>query len=801
MAAVLAGVILSFGDVPTAVGFAIGPAVDGSIQDGQLELDGSVVQILHDSSSEYRGLIEFSLAGVSLPIVNAVLELPVFDAAEPPFMMDVFGYSGDGVLRATNWNAGAFVTSFEYSGESVITLDATTFLTKAVSAASTHAGFNFRFHEPSPSTGPMLAFDSLDFDGGARLRINEVPEPSGVVFLLSMTVVLALGRIRHEFQSNLCSKWKGPSLMCRSSLSVFCVTTWMAIGAFATAVERPTWMDEPGIVMAGSWEAPAARARLMGRTDYTLPPEKLADYAREHSPEMIAELKELGVNFLMIHCYKGAGMKTERQGLEDARQFARVARQSGMRVGAYIGGTLFYERLFEEEPESPQWQTRDPKGQTMDYGDQQHRHLLVRNHPGVIEYFKKPIRFAVEEVGADLIHFDNFGYGVMSYDSYSKERFREYLRRRGMDPSDPPAANAPVSQPLVQAWQEYQCDALAEHYAAMSKYIRSLNPQCAVECNPGAAHGGAMASFSIDPVRLLPLGNAFWDEGWGAAWSEKDGVAQTRIRTLKVGELYNNSAFVYSESALDVAESMAFNVNCLGSVAWFEWGKIVAAHQQSSKPPAEEMKPYIRFFLDHQDLYRRWSGVADVAVLRTFGEQCFGSQKYYPIEQALIQGHVAWRMIFDPHLDDLDGYRVLVVPADQWLTAEQKGKIARFAGRGGQVVRSTDIPNPKEFADGFRNGNLRVVVDAPSSVALELRRQNELQRALIHLVNYNVKQPITNVAVKLRVKQGTPTSVRFLSPDPAVSEPIPFQVSEGECRFVVPALRVYGAIVVEGIGI
>jgi hypothetical protein len=82
----------------------------------------------------------------------------------------------------------------------------------------------------------------------------------------------------------------------------------------------------------------------MGRTDYTLPPEKQAEYASEHSPEMIARLKDLGVNFLMIHCYKGAGLKTEREGLDDARRFAQLAHQSGLRVGTYIGGTMLFER-------------------------------------------------------------------------------------------------------------------------------------------------------------------------------------------------------------------------------------------------------------------------------------------------------------------------------------------------------------------------------------------------------------------------------------------------------------------------
>ena len=346
-----------------------------------------------------------------------------------------------------------------------------------------------------------------------------------------------------------------------------------------------------------------------------------------------------------------------RKGMEDAKRFAQLARRNGMRVGTYIGGTMLYERLFEAEPNAWQWQSLTPRGEPICYGDQTFRRTSVRNHPDFIEYLKKPVRFAVEEVRTDLVHFDNFGCGAASYDPFSKQQFREYLRNRGLAPCNPPSCDEPNSKPLVRAWKDYKCQALTDHYAAMSRYIRSLNPQCAVECNSGAVGGGAYATVGIDPTRLLPLGNAFWDESFGAGWSEKDGAAQTRVRTLKVGELYNNSAFLYCESALDLAESMAFNVNCLGCVAWFEWGELIAAHQQSGKPPSRELKPYIRFFLDHQDLYRRWAAVADVAVLRTFAEQNFGPQRFHAVEQALIQGHAAWRMIFDQQLDHLEGCR------------------------------------------------------------------------------------------------------------------------------------------------
>jgi hypothetical protein len=113
--------------------------------------------------------------------------------------------------------------------------------------------------------------------------------------------------------------------------------------------ERPDWLRRDGIVMAGSWEALMMRARIFGgKESFTPTAQQRADYDREHSPETIARLKDMGVNFVMIHCYRGAGMQAERESLADAARFAKRYHDAGLKVGVYnYSGTLFWE-LFEE---------------------------------------------------------------------------------------------------------------------------------------------------------------------------------------------------------------------------------------------------------------------------------------------------------------------------------------------------------------------------------------------------------------------------------------------------------------------
>ena len=116
--------------------------------------------------------------------------------------------------------------------------------------------------------------------------------------------------------------------------------------------KRPAWLAEDGIVMAGSWEPLVFRVRRDG-AGYTPTPEQIAAYHREHGPEMVAKLKSLGVNFVMMHCYKGAGLVAEKESMADAVRFSKLCHDAGMRVGVYnFSGAFLWEPLFKENPQA-----------------------------------------------------------------------------------------------------------------------------------------------------------------------------------------------------------------------------------------------------------------------------------------------------------------------------------------------------------------------------------------------------------------------------------------------------------------
>jgi len=180
-----------------AIAVSLTSNVDGFIRDGLYSLkdgipdditEGVAVQVLDVERPslpfEDRGIIEFALPTIPVPIVQAQLSLNVRSSEQPyPFTIDVFTYTGDGLLSLDDFNAGSFFTSFEYSLEPFITLDVTDVIKDLYANGDDFAGFNFQFAIPSTIAvnGPYLSFNSLEFPPAADLTITSIPEPATVL--------------------------------------------------------------------------------------------------------------------------------------------------------------------------------------------------------------------------------------------------------------------------------------------------------------------------------------------------------------------------------------------------------------------------------------------------------------------------------------------------------------------------------------------------------------------------------------------------------------------------------------------
>jgi len=614
--------------------------------------------------------------------------------------------------------------------------------------------------------------------------------------------------------------------------------------------ERPEWLRREGMVMAGSWESLPFRVRRGRRgdtppeweapdqgRDYQPTPQQLAAWRRETSDEMLAELKSLGVNFLMIPLHKGAGMEAERPYMKDAVAWTRRCHEAGLHVGAYVDSeTLLWELFAKEVPGYRDWLTLDKDGKPILYSrSQPFRFRYSRNHPAAHNYFLKVIQFAVEEAKVDLLHFDNY-LRAPGAEADSLAQFRRCLRAtfaqedlEAMGIGDPAAAPCPITDSsnslLGYAWADFSCGYLAHSYRRRCEYARSLRPDILMECNPH----GVMPRTVVprDHFRLVGHGEAFWHEGTPYGYSGcRDGKVQSRIRSFKVGRLLDNMVFCKNSNPLELAESMAFNLDCLGCICFFEYG-VIRRYPYSPDGVMPASKPLIRFYNTRRELFRDTTVIADAAVLRSFPSQVFADKRVAEltcrVEQTLIENRVPFQIVGQRHLDDLSRYRTLVLAGCPALSDVDVRRIQRYVAGGGRLCvvgpaathdewlrprpqpaleklpksRVVSIEASGDVLAAVRHacgGEPSAVVEAPVGLCTELMEGADVR--LLHLVNYCEGQTLRPVTARLRVPPGRRVkAVTLASPGRPEDLSLPYERHGDTVTFTVPEIGVYGVAV------
>ncbi|MEA1997340.1 MAG: beta-galactosidase trimerization domain-containing protein [Gemmatimonadota bacterium] len=521
---------------------------------------------------------------------------------------------------------------------------------------------------------------------------------------------------------------------------------------------RPSWLDSGPIVMVGNWDsAPIFRYRRGGTPTWSE-----EEYAKAHSEEAVIKLKEMGVTMAIIHFYKGFGLEAEKEQLEDARKLAALCKKHGLRVGVYVGSTVGFETFLLERPDAQEWFVPDFRGQPILWDwKQPFRKRVYFMHPEYRDYIKKVIKIAIEELKADLIHFDNTSEranGPVFFHPMAKDDFRSYLRenysaeylksRLGFSEVkyiEPPMYNEPswysgptskIDNPLVQMWTDFRCSQMNAFYGEMGRYIRGLNPETAVENNPCFGLGGwnHVWSMGMDYPKLLAHTDIIWTEEGNEADYSEEGILISKIRTYKMATTLHNKIFTYTgESVLQIAEAMAYNRQCIGMVGGMLAGyeltdkreKIgfdnpysLGAYSESYTQMIKKAE-YINFFQGNFDYYRDIDNIADAAVLHSYSTLAFNNdrpyQSVYLFEQALIQAKVPFDIIFDDNLSDLSKYKVLILADVECLSEDKIELIRKFVQNGGGLVATEHSTLYTEWRRRKKNFGLKDLfqVDAP----------------------------------------------------------------------------------------
>jgi hypothetical protein len=474
------------------------------------------------------------------------------------------------------------------------------------------------------------------------------------------------------------------------------------VTTYEKTLPRPAWISQDQLALVGNHDDIALFRRRLGGN----PVWQEDDYVVEHTDEAVKRLSDMGVTMAVIHFYKGFGLEAEKEQLEDAKKLTSLCKKYGIKVAVYVGSTIAYETFLLEKPEAQEWFVPDYLGQPVRYGGTQtFRKRVYFMHPGYIEYMKRVLRIAIEDLKVDLIHFDNTSMQAQPpifFHPMAIENFRTYLRnkytpemmKKRLGFSDvkyvePPKYNRPLStidDPLFQEWIDFRCQQLADYYGIMESYIRGLNPAVAVETNPhsGLSGNNTMWDQGVDYPKLLSHTDFMWTEEGNEATVNEEGVLISKIRTYKMVRTLNNRLFTYSinpgGNKLERAETMAYDRQCMGSVSGFL--------DISTLP--EDQRSYIKFFHKNFDYYLNIHNIADVAVLHSYATMAYNNDRPYQstflFEQVLIQEKIPFDIIFDDNLKDLSKYKVLVLADQECLNDEKLDLIRAFVNQGGGLV-------------------------------------------------------------------------------------------------------------------
>jgi len=465
------------------------------------------------------------------------------------------------------------------------------------------------------------------------------------------------------------------------------------------------WFTSP-ITLAGHWEPLIFRRRRGGQRS-----DEAGRYAREHSDDAIRAMKDAGVNLVIAHFDKGFGLDSHPADLPLLRDWVARLHANDLRVGAYIRyDTLVAETL----PPAAAWASRTSFGDSSIVLWQSYRRSACPTHQGHLAHIESLFHTAIHDLQVDLIHLDGFWMGNEAWACHCDRclaSFTDFLRSRYPTPAAaserfghaqiesirPPvyrlpdsslAAMEPVQDPAAQEWMAWRIHTLTETARRFREYIRAQNPQVVFEVNSLMPIGYNNAFYwGFELPKLMPHVQALWteDDHW-AGW-RADGVLISRLREFKMGRALGARVFAYQrgrtekELQLSLLQAAAFNRGDLG---------MLGSPLLAEEPFYETKRAFTAWLRRHEHRFLHTESAADVALWRSQRAlACNSTSAHRSVilaEQTLIQGKIAFDILYDDDLRDLSRYRVLVLPNVEMLDDEQIDLLTQFVRRGGGLV-------------------------------------------------------------------------------------------------------------------
>lgn|GEM_PF-6870117 len=479
----------------------------------------------------------------------------------------------------------------------------------------------------------------------------------------------------------------------------------------------PKWHEDI-IAMAGYWEPVSFQIRN-GRAYRGI---REDDFP--YSKAMAEKMERLGINLVVWHYYKGLGIQTEEEEMQNTAGFFKHLPNS-IGKGAYINiGSFFADTFLSENPQANNWLTRDQNGLPQQYSEYYRIYYRFRpcmSNPEFGEYVGNATAKAIAD-GANMICMDNSAqmpcycdncrkkfpeYVLERYPSSAaegelcfKERFGyEYTGRleipRGT--SRMPIDNLPgAHEPGLYEWIKYRQQSYENTHQRVTQMAREASSEVRISWNIAMDYGEFTGLvWGIDAeTSIRSKSDFFFSEDENNPGIENGNLIR-HISTYKYGRAMNNRVLVHNvlEDADDAhrllayAEAASFNQGCVGRVMW----------ATDDERKFDITKRSLDFFRKNRQAYLNTQPLSRIALYRCSESETItwadSTLARHAVEQVLIKDSVQYDHILNATLSDLAKYELLICPATSCVSDQSFQLITDYIRSGGKILAVGDCFN------------------------------------------------------------------------------------------------------------
>jgi hypothetical protein len=581
----------------------------------------------------------------------------------------------------------------------------------------------------------------------------------------------------------------------------------------------PSWA-QPGRISFSRWDGgpiETAKAFLSGWPGFNPPiPDYVHVMTNWYHPSTVEFLRRANINLIWVTFSNGFSIPTERRQRDMLRTYIDLCHRHGIHVIAYESvANMFWEDMYEHEPQSRHWVSIGKDGKPVPYGaadptkmGRVTRYMADLSNPRWRDYLLQRIDLAID-AGADGIIYDN------AYSAHLVDVFTKIMRH----------ALGKKKDFLV----------MANFHRAHFILNRLLNAITTEE-------GGEAGVFTGEKT-IIERGR--WDSGrWMSERKTmlrvEGGYLANNIGLLRVfenlsegwkpvaiesNERERGERFTHVMSGprqqLTLAESMMFNV----ASELFVEGRV--AHGLWHGEPEvvktwEAVGLYNRFFASNRQYYTGARSQAALAIVLD------NRSEGIAILNALAGRKVLFNVLYEHELtcDRLQRFSAVVLLTAESMRREALTALEQYVHSGGKLFVATRTATSDEFGRrreppawfGQSSGKGQIVrweklpdvdelarqllaasplptvrVQSPPSVLYNLTEQPQAGRRMVHLLNYSAK-PAQSVVVSVN---GHFNHVTALLPEGSSETPPMVRTVENRTEIELSRLKIYALLVLQ----